>query len=152
MGPGRSALLGLLFLLTVLLPARGEAFCFEEAGEMYDVPPGLLWAIAKVESGFDPLAVCVNRNGSVDFGVMQINSCWEGQIDPQTWDNLEDPCTNVKVGARILAECIDRLGYTWEGIGCYNAISTDKRAAYARKVLDVVQQMRQQTARQNDQP
>jgi len=132
-----AALLG----FALLLPWRAAAFCFEEAGEAYDVPPGLLWAIAKVESNFNPVAVGYNRDGSYDYGVMQINSRWAGRLGPQLWNSLNDPCTNVKVGAWILADCLGRYGYTREGIGCYNAISPDKREAYARNVITVIEQM-----------
>lgn len=143
---GRKLLTVVLLGLALLLPRAAEAFCFEEAGETYGVPPGLLWAIAKVESNFNPAAVCYNRDGSYDYGVMQINSRWAGRLGPRLWNSLNDPCTNVKVGASILADCLGRYGYTWEGIGCYNAVSLDKRAAYARHVITVIEQMREDAA------
>jgi soluble lytic murein transglycosylase-like protein len=134
------------FGVTLLGPSTAGAFCFEEAGKTYGVPPGLLWAIAKVESGFNPTAVCRNRDGSYDYGVMQINSRWADHLGRHTWNSLYDPCTNVKVGASILADCLERYGYTWEGIGCYNAVSEEKRAAYARTVIAVLEQMRRDAA------
>ena len=124
-----------------LCAATAHAFCFEEAGEEYGVPAGLLWAIAKVESNFDPLAVQYNANGSTDHGVMQINSTWIGRWPDVSPVTLDDPCTNVRIGARLLADCITRLGYTWEGIGCYNAVSPEKRALYARRVISVIEGM-----------
>jgi soluble lytic murein transglycosylase-like protein len=136
----RHMLLSLMGLV-VLAPAVAGAFCFEDAAEAHGVPAGLLWAIAKVESGFDPLAVQVNGDGSVDFGVMQINSSWVGRWPEVTEDALRDPCTNVHIGAKVLADCLARFGYTWEGIGCYNALSLDKRAAYARRVIAVIESM-----------
>ncbi|WP_305041391.1 lytic transglycosylase domain-containing protein [Geoalkalibacter sp.] len=136
---------GILGLLVAALLLCGgtaaRAFCFEEAGAEYNVPPGLLWAIAKVESGFDPLAFQRNANGSTDFGVMQINSSWIGRWPDVSLETLRDPCSNVRIGARVLADCLERHGYTWEGIGCYNALSIDKRAAYARRVIAVIERM-----------
>jgi len=143
--PGRPAKILLpLFLLglALLLPRGASAFCWQEAGDAYGVPPGLLWAIAKVESNFDPAAIFYNRDGSYDYGVMQINSSWARKLGLPLWNSLNDPCTNVKVGARILADCLGRYGYTREGIGCYNAISPDKRDAYATNVISVLEQMR----------
>lgn len=140
--PGRKLLAAVLLGLALLLPRAAEAFCFEEAGEAYGVAPGLLWAIAKVESNFNPAAVCYNRDGSYDYGVMQINSSWANKLGLRLWNSLNDPCTNVKVGAWILADCLGRYGYTREGIGCYNAISPDKRDAYASNVITVLEQMR----------
>lgn len=142
------ALLALLLIGLICTPALAEersAFCFEEAGQTYGVPPGLLWAIAKVESGFDPEAVCYNDDGSYDYGVMQINSRWAASLGPKVWNTLNDPCANVKVGARILADCLNRYGYTWEGIGCYNAVNIEKRAVYARKIIKVIDRMRAST-------
>ncbi|WP_305045992.1 lytic transglycosylase domain-containing protein [Geoalkalibacter sp.] len=131
----------LVAALVFFTGTTAQAFCFEEAGAEYDVPPGLLWAIAKVESGFDPLALQKNANGSTDFGVMQINSSWIGRWPDVNLETLRDPCGNVRIGARVLADCLQRHGYTWEGIGCYNALSTDKRAAYARRVIAVIERM-----------
>jgi soluble lytic murein transglycosylase-like protein len=134
-------LITLAFIASV--PRESKAFCFDEAGQTYGVPPSLLWAIAKVESGFDPGAVCYNDDGSYDYGVMQINSSWAARLGLKVWNTLDDPCTNVKVGAWILSDCLTRYGYTWEGIGCYNAVSLDKRADYARKVIDLMNRMRE---------
>ncbi len=39
-------------------------------------------------------------------------------------------------GASILRQCIDRYRYTWEAVGCYNAMSADKKVNYAWKVFN----------------
>jgi len=127
----RAAFLVCFFLL---LAGNASPFCFEEAGRMYDISPLLLWGIAQTESGFDPAAVNWNSDGSYDFGLMQINSSWASIIGPSLWSRLGDACTNVKVGAWVLAQCIGRYGYTWEAVGCYNASSPDRRARYATRV------------------
>lgn len=122
----------LLILLLSASPSHG--FCFEEAGAMYDVSPQLLRAIAKVESNFNPRAINRNKNGSYDFGVMQINSSWVKTLGEDRWRALGDPCFNVKVGAWILGANINRHGYNWEAVGRYNAVSIEKQAVYIRKV------------------
>lgn len=116
-------------------PSPVHAFCFEEAGAIYRVSPQLLWAIAKVESSFNPDVLNRNANGSYDFGLMQINSAWAKILGEELWASLGNPCQNVKVGAWILTQCMRRYGYTWEAVGCYNATSPDKRAKYAWKVF-----------------
>jgi soluble lytic murein transglycosylase-like protein len=123
------------------------ASCWEAAGARYRIHPWLLAAIAKVESGFDPAAVNAThaqRTGSVDLGLMQINSQWLPVLARHgiSRDALFEPCTNVNVGAWILAGLFARYGVTWEAVGAYNAgcarleprRCAALRASYARKV------------------
>jgi len=111
-------------------------FCFEEAAARYDLPPVLLRTIAELESGLDPEAGGWNADGSVDVGLMQINSWWETRLGSQSWVEVcTDPCYNVMVGAWILRDCLDRHGYSFAGIGCYNARSPGKRERPTRKIL-----------------
>jgi len=126
---------GIILILTlIIIPVSGFGFCFEEAGELYGISPVLLWAIAGVESDFNPQAVNRNGDGSYDFGVMQINSSWAPILGLDAWLKLGDPCFNVKAGAWILSQCIERHGYTWKAVGCYNARSSEKRAGYANRI------------------
>lgn len=128
-----------LFMCFMLMPSFSFAFCFEEAGQKYGVSPQLLWAIAKVESSFNPRAINrSNRNGSYDFGLMQINSSWRRTLGEELWQSLSDPCVNVKVGAWVLANCKQEYGHTWEAVGCYNAITPYRRARYANRVYRVL--------------
>jgi soluble lytic murein transglycosylase-like protein len=124
----------ILVLILIAVPVNGFGFCFEEAGELYGISPLLLWAVAGVESDFNPLAINPNGDGSYDFGLMQINSSWARVLGLDAWLKLGDPCFNVKVGAWILSECVRRYGYTWEAVGCYNARSSEKRASYANRI------------------
>jgi soluble lytic murein transglycosylase-like protein len=118
------------------LRSPAGAFCFDEAARKYNLPPLLLRTIAQEESGLDPNAAGWNADGSVDVGLMQINSWWEEKLGRARWIGLcSDPCYNVMVGAWILADCIYRYGYTVDGIGCYNASSPKKRAKYTDKIL-----------------
>ena len=95
-----------IFILTA---TAAHASCFQEAGERYSVSPVLLWAIAKGESSLNPAARNHNRNGTVDVGLMQINSCWADQLG-RTWEHLDDPCTNVMTGAWVLHQCVRNDG------------------------------------------
>jgi Transglycosylase SLT domain len=114
-------------LLTVSLAA--SAACFNEAAARYGVSPQLLCAVARCESDMRPDAVNrshVARTGTVDVGLMQINSGhlpWLKQYGI-TEQHLLDACTNVQVGAYILAEKMQRYGNTWEAVGAYNAACT----------------------------
>jgi hypothetical protein len=116
-------------------PSMVTAFCFDEAAAQHGLSPRLLRSIAMVESGCRPAAVHVNSNGSTDLGMMQVNSSWISKLGLDTGRLLRDPCYNVMTGAGILRQCVDRYGYTWEAVGCYNAFSRDKRVDYSWKIL-----------------
>lgn len=118
--------------------AYGQAdnACFDQAAKRYRVSAQLLRSISRVESGGNPAAFHRNSNGSGDIGHMQINSAWLPTLAKYgiTKDRLTNPCVNTHVGAWILANNFQRLGYGWNAVGAYNAKSPDKIAAYARKV------------------
>jgi len=120
---------------------NASAACFDEAAERYQVPVVLLKAISTVESGGNPSARNVNKDGSHDIGHMQINSSWlptlaKFNIDEKT---LADPCINTHIGAWVLAHNIARLGLSWDAVGAYNAKSPSKRLVYAHKVARVLE-------------
>jgi soluble lytic murein transglycosylase-like protein len=121
--------------LLCLLPSVLNAFCFEDAGKKYAISPMLLECIARTESNLDPTATNKNKNGSVDIGLMQVNSYWIRILGLDRDRLITDACYNTMAGALILRQCIDRHGYTWEAVGCYNAISMDKKTAYSWKIF-----------------
>jgi len=115
--------------------------CFARAGERYRIDPLLLYAIAEVESRLDPRATNRNRDGSIDYGLMQVNSQHLPRLESQGIDArrlLQEPCVSIHTGASILADMISRYGYTWAAVGAYNAGGSDQRvqarARYAQKV------------------
>lgn len=71
---------------------------------------------------------------------MQINSRWFGNLARHgiSKDKLWEPCTNTYVGAWILAQNIQRMGYGWNAVGAYNAASESRRMRYAQKVAQVL--------------
>ena len=119
-----------------LIAASAAHACWEQAAERYGVSAELLYAIARTESGLNPRAVSHNRNGSRDIGLMQINSAWLPRLSALgiTERDLLNPCTSIHVGAWILAGNVQRLGYTWEAVGAYNATSPTLRRTYAERV------------------
>ena len=110
----------LLILIFTIFYFASDAFCycFDEAACRYNIAPEILYAIAKVESNFDP--------GSIN----------------DAWSRLGDPCYNVNVGAWILAGCMKKYGYTWEAVGCYNAGSKNRRNEYAYKIWRAIAKMK----------
>ena len=144
MGKMKRFSLALLLLLTTA--SRAHPFCFDDAGAEYGISPLILRAIAKVESNFNPAAINWNRNGSYDFGIMQINSSWANVLGLERWNTLGDACYNTRTGAWILANCMSKYGYTWEAIGCYNSQTPGKRDRYARAVFHQLQRIEREEA------
>lgn len=142
---------GIIIAALIALPSVSFAFCFEEAGREYNISPLLLWSIAKNESGFNPTAVGRNTNGTFDFGVMQINSIWAKTLGKERWIALADPCTNVRTGAWILRQCIDKYGYNWTAVGCYNSQTPSKRDRYASRIEAEVRTVRKTAVQKKQQ-
>lgn len=119
-------------------------FNFKGLGSKYDIPPNLLKAIAKVESGLNPSAVSKpNSNGTRDYGLMQINSktFQKMGVDISLWLNAEK---NIETACKYLASTKRELGdlfslETW--VSSYNiGVPTLKRVGivnpgYTGKVL-----------------
>lgn len=120
------------------------AHCWQQAGMRYNIDPLLLQAIAQVESGLNPQARNLNADGSYDVGLMQINSRHFARL--ATFGITEkrlinEPCTSVMVGAWILAEFVQHVGYNWNAVGAYNAGTAPKRQpARNRYIKKVAQQ------------
>ena len=135
--PACLALAGLALVFGMALPLRANAHCFDLASRQYAVPAALLRAIAQQESALNPRAVNTNRNGSVDMGLMQINSQWLGVLRRHgiSARDLWDPCVNVLVGAWILANNFARMGFNAQALGAYNSSEPAQRERYARQVL-----------------
>ena len=127
------ARIALALALWATIPARA---CWDDAATRYQVNSALLYAIARTESGLNPLAIGRNHNGSRDIGLMQINSVWLSTLATYgiSERDLFEPCTNIHVGAWILSYNFYRLGYTWDAVGAYNAVSPRSRRAYINKV------------------
>ena len=125
-----------LFLAFVLYASVPAHACWDDAATRYQVNSALLYAIARTESGLNPQAVGRNGNGSRDIGLMQINSSWLSILATYgiSERDLFEPCTNIHVGAWILSYNFYRLGYTWEAVGAYNAVSPRSRRTYIAKV------------------
>jgi soluble lytic murein transglycosylase-like protein len=72
----------------------------------YNIPPYFMVAIAEVESQWDVSAINVNNDGTVDRGLMQLNSSW---FTDNRWC---EPEINVKHAAMFIS-MLRSTGLTW---------------------------------------
>ena len=147
--------------MALLVHGVGHA-CWEDAGARYGVAPQLLYAVARAESDLNPAAVNLThreRTKSYDIGLMQINSSHLPTLARFgiSERDLYEPCTNIHVGAWLLADSFSRRGATWDAVGAYNAACSqlrgkdcvEARAKYAWRVYR--QLPRQRRARSDSQ-
>ena len=83
----------------------------------YGVPENFVKAIIKTESDFNCEAIGYNKNGTIDYGLMQLNSSWYND------DNWRDPETNLRAGIKHIRWLMDiHKGTSWWALAVsYNA-------------------------------
>jgi hypothetical protein len=108
-----------------------EAF---EIGHKVKLDPTLILAIMAIESGFNPFA----QSPVGAQGLMQVMT----QVHHDKYDNFGgrlaafDPVTNLRVGVKVLQECIKRAGSIEGGLKLYvGAGNLEDDGGYAGKVL-----------------
>lgn len=113
--------------------------CINRAAITYQVPASLILSVLSVEGG-DVGSASPNRNGTYDYGPMQINSLWLKKIKPYGYTREQiqyDPCVNVMVGAWILSTNIADSANIWHGVGGYHSYTPALNQTYQSKVWKV---------------
>lgn len=113
-------------------------------GQRAGLDPTLILAIMAVESSFNPFA----QSSVGAQGLMQVMT----QIHDDKYEAFGgkraafDPITNLRVGAQVLKECIERAGGLQEGLRFYvGAALLSSDGGYADKVLAEQAHMRKVT-------
>ena len=108
-----------------------EAF---EIGQKAKLDPTLILAIMAIESGFNPFA----QSPVGAQGLMQVMT----KVHHDKYDNFGgklaafDPVTNLRVGVKVLQECIARAGSIEGGLKYYvGAANMEDDGGYAGKVM-----------------
>lgn len=139
-------------LVLALLTSPAHATCWRLAEDTYGIDHRLLHAIAQAESNFVADARNVNRNGTVDMGLMQINSVHFPRLKKLGVTEtmlVKNPCVSVMVGASILSEMMGRYGYGWEAVGAYNAGTAKKNRVLRRKYASRISAIYSQNTGEN---
>jgi hypothetical protein len=105
-----------------------------EIGGRDKLDPTLILAIMAIESGFNPFA----QSNVGAQGLMQVMT----GIHSEKYENFGgqlaafDPVTNLRVGVKVLQECIQRAGSLEAGLRFYvGAANLEHDGGYADKVL-----------------
>ena len=126
----------LMVIACIVVPAVARADCIDDAAAWRRINPQLVRAIAQQESGMRADAVNVNRNGTEDLGLMQVNSSWLPRLARFgiRREHLFNACVNAYVGTWILASNIRQFGPTWKAVGAYNSPTPVHQLVYANSI------------------
>ena len=118
----------------IAVPCRAD--CIDDAANYHRVHPFVLRAIAFQESRMKPSVVSHNTDGSVDFGMMGINSVHLSELGRLgvTSHQLLDPCINAYVAAWYLRQKMDKYGNTWRAVAAYHSETPGTGEAYAVQI------------------
>jgi lysozyme-related protein Hpa2 len=132
--------LALALLITKPADVRAELDCFTAAANYQHVSPVVLRAIAWHESHGNASAIHRNANGSIDYGMMQINSIHLPALAHYgvSSSDLMNPCANIFVAAWHLHKMMVKYGNTWSAIGAYHSETPAERNPYARSIEAIV--------------
>jgi hypothetical protein len=117
-----------------------------KAGQDVHIDPALILSVMAIESGFNPFA----QSTAGAQGLMQVMT----RVHVEKYDDYGgqfaafDPLSNLRVGAWVLRDCIDKAGSTEGGLRCYvgaTHLKTDQ--GYANKVLGEYQKLQQVIAK-----
>ncbi len=134
-----------LMLAAALWPASTLAAsdCFIDAAAYQHVSPVVLRAIAWQESHARADALHRNSNGTVDYGIMQINSIHLPALSRYGLSarDLMKPCSSVYIAAWYLHSMMNKYGNTWQAVGAYHSQSPAERDRYAHAIAAIVDQL-----------
>jgi hypothetical protein len=117
--------------------------CMALTAHFYGLPPRVLPSIQAVEGG-RPGQVHVNTDGSVDFGLMQINTVWVTPIAQAIHAApvyvqarlAYDPCFSIAAAGAILRAYLNEThGNLMLAIGDYHSHTPPLNLAYQAMVL-----------------
>ena len=117
--------------------------CMALVAQIYALPPRVLPSIQAVEGG-RPGLVMTNRNGSEDYGVMQVNSVWlpalvryTGLTAAEVRERLiERPCFNIAAAGLIMRTHLDASGGDlMRAVGNYHSHTPVLHQSYRLRVV-----------------
>jgi hypothetical protein len=117
--------------------------CMVLVAKLYALPPSVLPSIQVVEGG-RPGSVSINKDGSADLGVMQVNTRWlpalmayTGLPEAVVRDRLTNqPCFNIAASGAIMRTYMNEThNDLMRAIGNYHSHTAPLNARYQQLVL-----------------
>lgn len=117
--------------------------CLVLAAQWHGVNVSVLGAIALHESRGNPRTLVKNTNGSVDIGLMGINSVHLRELAAMGVEpaDLFDECVAIYVGAWKLSKKLAQHGNTWWAIGAYHSETPLYNLRYQHKIWTALRAM-----------
>lgn len=141
-----SLITNILLAHAATLPLKSQAACFEAAARYYKLPVSLLRAVRSIEGGSVGMWN-VDADGSIDYGVMQINSHWLPVLAAKGYTAgalTYDACASIFAGGWILAQTLTahhawnradvNADAFWRGVGDYHSHTPRLNRDYAERV------------------
>ncbi|HRF57805.1 MAG TPA: lytic transglycosylase domain-containing protein [Campylobacterales bacterium] len=109
---------------------------FKEYGEHFGIPPLLLKNIAKIESSLNPHCINHNKNGTIDYGIMQINTVHFAELQRYGVNerNIMNPKVNIMAGAILVKKLIDNNQTNYDSIGKYHSKTSRFKSLWVQKL------------------
>ncbi len=123
-------------MLSSLIIQSVPITCINRAAIIYSVPATVIISVLKTEGGQVGLA-SLNKNGTVDYGPMQVNSVFLKQIAPYGYTQQQiqyNPCINLMVGVWILSREIANGKSYWQGVANYHSHTETLNQSYQQQV------------------
>ena len=82
-----------------------------------------------------------NANGSIDYGLMQINSIHLAILSQYgiSTGTLMEPCKNVYIAAWHLRQKMNKYGNTWQAVGAYHSETPTLRDQYSKQIAGILE-------------
>lgn len=120
---------------TVRMPSARTLKVIYKAAQRYDVDAQALVKIAYLESSFRVDARRVNDNGTVDYGMFQVNSVhWTTTCKGFDVFTLKG---NALCAAKLLSKAAEHADYDPHWTGRYHSKTPSLKAAYAEKLASI---------------
>jgi len=113
--------------------------CINRAAVTYHVPAPVILSILRLENGRNGDARR-NKNGTLDFGVFQINSVWLRALEKYGYtrhDLQYNPCRSTYAATWIISQNISRNLPTWQALAAWHSMTPKHNQSYRTRLKTV---------------